>query len=173
MGGAQPDIILCRSPDVLEEDTRKKIANQCNIPACRIISAHNVANLFHVPSVLAKQHIVGLLNGLLRLDDLDVTPAKLLARDKTLRSLDDWNKFAQQVDKAEASEPVVIAFVGKYNKGGGDAYQSVLAALHHAAVAVSRKLEVDWIDATDLEMDANSDAETVKKVKETEARLKA
>merc|ERR1719276_508010 len=93
--------------------------------------------------------------------------------DFSIRSLDEWNKFAAQVDTAEASAPVVIAFVGKYNKGGGDAYQSVLAALHHAAVAVTRKLVVEWIDATDLEKTDASDAETLKKVKDTEAKLKA
>merc|ERR1740138_2011264 len=37
--GVQPDLILCRSPDPVEEGTRKKISNQCNIPVSRIISA--------------------------------------------------------------------------------------------------------------------------------------
>merc|ERR1719350_2315254 len=87
---------------------------------------------------------------------MDVTPSKFLrsfgdVSNKVLRSLADWNNFAEQVDRAEVSAPVVIAFVGKYNKGGGDAYQSVLAALHHSAVAMRRKLKIDWIDATDLE----------------------
>merc|ERR1712232_1399850 len=80
---------------------------------------------------------------------------------------------AEQVDKAEASAPVVIAFVGKYNKGGGDAYQSVLAALHHAAVAMTRKLKIDWIDATDLETPEEPDAESMKKLEDAKARLRA
>eukprot|EP00931_Biecheleriopsis_adriatica_P053189 TRINITY_DN310_c0_g2_i1.p1 TRINITY_DN310_c0_g2~~TRINITY_DN310_c0_g2_i1.p1 ORF type:complete len:691 (-),score=128.72 TRINITY_DN310_c0_g2_i1:59-1900(-) len=176
--GVQPDIIICRSPEQLLEDTRKKIANQCNIQAARIISAHDVNNLFHVPGVLASQHMVGLLNGLLRLDDLEVKSAPLLnvGRDRSLKSLADWNKFASQVDEAEAAEPVVIAFVGKYNKGGGDAYQSVLAALHHSAVAVRRKLKVDWIDATHLEKPKGNEEnleELTTQLQDAEARLKA
>jgi len=87
--------------------------------------------------------------------------------------LEDWNRFATQVDTAEASAPVVIAFVGKYNKGGGDAYQSVLAALHHAAVAVCRKLKVEWIDATDLETNENSDTAALEKARQAEAQLQA
>merc|ERR1712048_1222743 len=76
--GVQPDIVVCRSEDPLEHDTRKKIANQCNIHASRILSAHNVQNPFHVPNVLAKQHIVGLLNGLLRLDEFDVSKSPVM-----------------------------------------------------------------------------------------------
>lgn len=98
--------------------------------------------------------------------------------DGGLRTLDDWKRFAKQVDQADAGEAVVIAFVGKYNKGGGDAYQSVLAALHHSAVAMGRKLSVDWVDAADLEMPEekeDEDARAKKKqvVQEVEARLRA
>jgi CTP synthase len=81
--------------------------------------------------------------------------------------------------EANVSEKVVIAFVGKYNKGGGDAYQSVLAALEHAAVAVGRKLYVDWIDAADLEkpkapiIGAEPSDEAKERIKKAEARLQA
>ena len=40
--------------------------------------------------------------------------------------------------------------VGKYT-GLSDSYLSVLKALQHAALAVSRKLVVNWIGAEDLE----------------------
>merc|ERR1719203_394330 len=172
--GVQPDIILCRSPEVLEEGTRKKISNQCWVPPGRILSAHDVNNLFHVPQVLAEQHVVGLLNGILNLGNLQLAPSR---GPHGLRSLEDWRRFAQQVDSAEAAEEVVIAFVGKYNKGGGDAYQSVLASLHHSAVSVQRKLKIDWVDATDLEMptkfaDEEEQAKIVQRVMEAEARLR-
>jgi len=175
--GVQPDLIVCRSPDPVEESTRKKIANQCNIQAARIISAHDVQNLFYVPTVLADQHVVGLLNGVLRLDELDLPPPSPLCKEDGLRSLQEWTKFAKQVDEAKQAEPVVIAFVGKYNKGGDDAYQSVLAALHHAAVAVKRKLQVDWVDATDLEKPTTCTGEAAEEkmeiVRRAEERLRA
>ena len=41
--------------------------------------------------------------------------------------------------------------VGKYT-GLSDSYLSVLKALQHAALAVSRKLVVNWIGAEDLEL---------------------
>ena len=64
--------------------------SRCNIPANRIISAHDVTNLFHVPGsaadhlrcpllgggrragIFAQQHLIGVMNGLLKLDGLDV-----------------------------------------------------------------------------------------------------
>jgi len=174
--GLQPDILVCRCAEPLQEETKKKLSNQCNIPQQRILSCHDVPNLFKVPDVLAKQHLIGLLNGVLGLDDLDVQSAVGLGqRDRTIRSLSDWSKFAREVDEAEKNRPVRIGFVGKYNKGG-DAYQSVVAALHHSAVAVSRKLEIEWIDAVDLELPEAGESraeEKMKKVKEVEERLRA
>merc|ERR1719243_433949 len=38
---------------------------------------------------------------------------------------------------------------------------------------MTRKLKIDWIDATDLETPENADAETLKKVKQAEAQLRA
>ena len=43
-----------------------------------------------------------------------------------------------------------IAMVGKYT-GLSDAYLSVLKALQHACLAINRKLDVQWIEASDLE----------------------
>jgi len=179
--GVQPDIIIARSPDPVMEETRKKIANQCSIMPNRILSCHDVNNLFHVPGVLAQQHVVGLLNGVLRLDDLETRETSKISslsclgssRDRTLHSLNDWHRYASQVDQAEQGPQVTIAFVGKYNQGGGDAYQSVIAALHHAAVAVRRKLKIDWIDATHLEKPKPNDAEAAEHLLDAQARLKA
>mmetsp|Transcript_113115 Transcript_113115/g.320125 ORF Transcript_113115/g.320125 Transcript_113115/m.320125 type:complete len:547 (-) Transcript_113115:66-1706(-) len=174
--GVQPDLIICRSSEPLQEETRKKISNQCKIQAARILSSHDVSNIFYVPQILADQHVVGLLNGLLRLDHLQVTQSPLLIGDRSIRSLGDWRNFAGQVDAAQAEAPVVIAFVGKYNKGGGDAYQSVLAALHHAAVAVKRQLKIEWIDATELEepqgLDENEAREALARLRDAEERLR-
>jgi CTP synthase len=171
--GIQPDCIICRSAEQLTEETRKKIANQCNIQANRIFSCYNVNNLFHVPGVLSGQHVVGLLNGILHLNELDKSPSPIVSRDRNLKSLADWNNYAKRVDESEKAAEVTIAFVGKYNKGG-DAYQSVIAALQHAAVAMTRKLNIDWIDATDLEMPKGAACEEDKqRVEKAEARLKA
>lgn len=52
-------------------------------------------------------------------------------------------------DLDEMEEVVRIAMVGKYT-GLSDSYLSVSKSLQHAAMAVNRKLTIDWIEATDL-----------------------
>ena len=43
-----------------------------------------------------------------------------------------------------------IAMVGKYT-GLSDAYLSVIKALQHACLAANRKLEILWVEASNLE----------------------
>jgi len=50
------------------------------------------------------------------------------------------------------TEEVHIAMVGKYTDLS-DAYLSVIKSLQHAAMAVDRKLVIDWIEASHLEPD--------------------
>jgi len=169
--GIQPDCLICRSSDPLEESTKKKLMNQCNIQSSRIFSCYDVKNLFHVPGVLAQQHIVGFLNGILHLHELDKSELPALTRDRNLKTPNDWINYASKVDEAEKQAEVVIAFVGKYNAGGGDAYQSVIAAMHHSAVAMNRKLKVEWIDAMDLEDVTSDKPEDHEKKKNAEARV--
>lgn len=49
-----------------------------------------------------------------------------------------------------APQVLKIAMVGKYT-GLSDAYLSVIKALQHACLAVSRKLQIEWVDASQLE----------------------
>ena len=54
----------------------------------------------------------------------------------------------RQVDMLE--DEVRIAMVGKYT-GLSDSYLSVIKALQHSALAVNRKLVIDWIESTNLD----------------------
>ena len=69
--------------------------------------------------------------------------------------LSDWRKMAHHLDQLE--QEVHIAMVGKYT-GLSDAYLSVIKSLQHAAIAVDRKLRIDWIEASDLEGNRDSEA---------------
>jgi CTP synthase len=41
---------------------------------------------------------------------------------------------------------VRIALVGKYNSNS-DAYASVMKSLNHAALAIGKRCEIEWVDA--------------------------
>jgi CTP synthase len=64
--------------------------------------------------------------------------------------LKEWQAMAHHLDTL--TEEVHIAMVGKYTDLT-DAYLSVIKSLQHAAMAVDRKLVIDWIEASHLETD--------------------
>eukprot|EP01060_Flectonema_neradi_P037418 TRINITY_DN7531_c0_g1_i1.p1 TRINITY_DN7531_c0_g1~~TRINITY_DN7531_c0_g1_i1.p1 ORF type:complete len:638 (+),score=130.45 TRINITY_DN7531_c0_g1_i1:91-1914(+) len=142
--GLQPDVLVGRCESPVEEGTKRKISNQCNIRVENVISCHNVSNLFHVIDLLQEQNVYGVLSSVLQLTE---TPT----RHSAFKSLDNWRQFAKSVDQARESRDVRIAFVGKYNKGGEDAYVSVIKALEHATVKCGRNLVIEWINSTDLQ----------------------
>eukprot|EP00632_Arachnochrysis_sp_CCMP2950_P008904 CAMPEP_0185705948 /NCGR_PEP_ID=MMETSP1164-20130828/20913_1 /TAXON_ID=1104430 /ORGANISM="Chrysoreinhardia sp, Strain CCMP2950" /LENGTH=597 /DNA_ID=CAMNT_0028373341 /DNA_START=1 /DNA_END=1794 /DNA_ORIENTATION=+ len=145
--GLSPDLIICRSSTELLASTREKIGIFCQVPASRVISIHDVANIYHVPLLLLDQAV----------------PARLRETLKLERSLEcdvaSWARMARAIDAHDAV--VTIAIVGKYT-GLQDSYLSVLKALKHAAIEADRRLEIAWIESTDLEEpsdEADDDAE--------------
>ena len=137
--GITPDVLVCRSSKPLNEETREKLAAFCHVHPNAVFSTHDVPNVYHVPLMLEKQ-------GFCKILDIDCTKTGIL---------EDWKKMAYRLD--ELTEDVHIAMVGKYT-GLSDAYLSVIKSLQHAALAVGRRLTIDWIEASDLLDSNNSDA---------------
>merc|ERR550514_1655380 len=54
--GLKPDLLLCRSEQLLEEPTRKKLSLFCQVPTERVISLHDISNIYRVPLMLAEQN---------------------------------------------------------------------------------------------------------------------
>ena len=50
--GLQPDVIVCRCDDPVQDATRAKISQQCGVSGQAVLSVHNVPNLFNVPRML-------------------------------------------------------------------------------------------------------------------------
>ena len=70
--------------------------------------------------------------------------------------LEEWKFMAHHLDTL--TEEVHIAMVGKYTDLSG-AYLSVIKSLQHAAMAVDRKLVINWIEASHLESDWEDSSE--------------
>ena len=137
--GISPDILVCRSTAPLTLETREKLAAFCHVSPEAVFSTHDVPNIYHVPLMLQEQGLCNILG-------LDCESTGLLA---------EWRKMALHLDTLV--EEIRIAMVGKYT-GLSDAYLSVIKSLQHAAMAVDRKLVIDWVEASHLEDDW-SDAE--------------
>ena len=136
--GITPDILVCRSSAPLNDETRNKLAAFCHVQPKAVMSTHDVPNIYHVPLMLQEQGMCDIL-------EVDCTATSLL---------EEWKTMAHHLDTL--TEEVHIAMVGKYTDLS-DAYLSVIKSLQHAAMAVDRKLVIDWIEASHLEPELDKD----------------
>jgi len=139
--GISPDILVCRSTSPLNLETREKLAAFCHVSPEAVFSTHDVPNIYHVPLMLQEQGLCNILG-------LDCESTGLLA---------EWRKMALHLDTLV--KEIRIAMVGKYT-GLSDAYLSVIKSLQHAAMAVDRKLVIDWVEASHLEDEWQDDEES-------------
>ncbi|KAK9835134.1 hypothetical protein WJX81_000361 [Elliptochloris bilobata] len=135
--GLSPHLLACRSQEPLSDAVREKLALFCQVPANHVLNMFDVSNIWHVPLVLEAQGAHESVCNILRLGG------------SSNMNLTGWRTtLAERWDGLAVS--LKIAMVGKYT-GLSDAYLSVLKALQHACLAINRRLEVQWIEASDLE----------------------
>ena len=53
--GINPAFLACRASEPLEESVREKLALFCQVPPSHVLTMHDVANIWHVPLLLASQ----------------------------------------------------------------------------------------------------------------------
>src|SRR5246127_4082191 len=133
--GIQPDILLCRTDRFLSKEIKSKIALFCNVEEEAVITAKDVASIYEVPLVFAREGVDTLLLRYLRMD----AKQPELAR---------WGELMHRIYNPK--DEVHIGIVGKYVEYE-DSYKSLKEALVHGALAYNRKLNVNWIEAEGLE----------------------
>ncbi|MDF2821588.1 MAG: synthetase [Clostridiales bacterium] len=133
--GIQPDILVCRCDEPIEEGMKKKIAMFCNVSENCVIDNTNVKTLYEAPLMLEK-------NGLSK-----VVCKKLDLTDKE-PDLEEWTKMVNRIK--DSTQTVRIALVGKYVKLH-DAYLSVAESLFHGGINNDVKVEIDWVDSEEIE----------------------
>ncbi|HSL96845.1 MAG TPA: CTP synthase [Thermoleophilia bacterium] len=132
--GIQPDIIVARSEEPLDQGIREKIALFCDVDPDAVVSAPDADDIYKVPLVMHEQRLDALA---VRMLHLDVGPPDLA----------EWEELVEAIDGCKGK--VTIALVGKYVQLH-EAYLSVWEALKHSALAVRRELEILWVDSEEL-----------------------
>ena len=134
--GIQPDVIIARSVEQLDEPRKAKIATFCNIQDQDVISAPDASNIYDVPINFEAD----------KLGDRILEKMHIKAKNRDLR---DWKAFVRRIKASE--KPIKIAIVGKYFASGSftlsDAYISVIEAIKHAAWYQGRKPDITWVNA--------------------------
>ena len=133
--GIQPDILLCRSVNAIPDEQRRKIALFTNVEERAVFSAVDADDIYKIPMLLHEQGLDNIVVDKLR---LDVKPA----------DLSEWRRVVAAKTNPDAT--VNIAMVGKY-VNLRDAYISLSEALTHAGVANRTRVNIQFIEATDVE----------------------
>ena len=133
--GIQPNAILCRADQTVNDSERQKISLYCDVAANAVISLPTLASVYEVPLHLEAEGLGDILT-----EELDLPKIK--------PDLDSWRAVVR-VDEEERAE-IDIALVGKYVELQ-DSYLSVVEALHHAALHNDREINIHWIAAEDVE----------------------
>lgn len=148
--GLSPDLIACRCSTPLEKATTDKIAMFCQVEPEQVVAVHDVNSTYHVPILLENQGMIKLLGDILKLDKIVRSP-ETIAKGKSLWH--EWTDLTTQQDRLY--ETVNIVLVGKYTNLH-DSYLSVIKSLEHASMRCGKKLNLIWVDATDLEAESKT-----------------
>jgi CTP synthase len=133
--GIQPDILLCRSDQLLPENERKKIALFTNVEERAVISAVDVNNIYKIPLWLHSQ----------KLDSIVVDKFGI---DVPEADLSDWKNVSNAMEFPEST--ITIAMVGKY-MDLKESYKSLNEALTHAGIATRTRVNIEYVDSESLE----------------------
>ena len=132
--GIQPDVIVCRSEEPLSIGLKRKISHMCDVDLSAVVNAADARNIYELPLILHEEGLDAVVCDVLRIDgEVDLST---------------WESLVQRVD--DAVKPVRIGLIGKYVELQ-DAYLSVVESLKHAGFHHGAKVEIDWIQAEDVE----------------------
>ena len=134
--GINPNIIILRCDEPLEDSIFKKISMFCNVKPDCVIENRTLPNLYAAPLMLEESHFSEVVCRELGIQ----APAPDLA---------EWSEMVEKIDKRDRN--VEIGLVGKY-VGLHDAYLSVAEALRHAGYHHGAHINIHWIDSEKLEM---------------------
>ncbi len=133
--GIQPDIIICRSEEKINEDVKNKISLFCDIEKEAIINACDAKHLYEVPVNLQEE-------------GLDLITISKLKMQCNKSDLGKWKKMVDVLHQLEGE--VTIGIVGKYTNLK-DAYISIVESLNHGGSFYKKNVNIKWISSEDVQ----------------------
>ncbi len=132
--GVNPNIIVLRCDEPLEESIFKKISLFCNVKPDCVIENITLPILYEAPLMLERSNFSSVV-------------CRELGINAPEPDLSDWCAMVDRIKAPRA--PVHIGLVGKY-VGLHDAYLSVAEALRHAGYIYNSHIKIHWIDSENL-----------------------
>ena len=132
--GINPNIIVLRCDEPLEDAIFKKISLFCNVKPDCVIENITLPYLYEAPLMLERSNFSAVV-------------CRELGIDAPEPDLDEWTELVYRIKNRE--KEVKIGLVGKYVQLH-DAYLSVAEALRHAGYTLNTHIRIDWIDSETL-----------------------
>jgi len=132
--GIQPDAIICRSEQPLSDALKRKISSLCDVPPEAVVNAADAESIYEIPLILHEE-------------GLDEVVCRLLALDGDI-DLSEWEVLVDRIEHLDRT--VRVGLIGKY-VSLKDAYLSVAEALRHGGFHHGTDVEIEWIQAEDVE----------------------
>jgi CTP synthase len=137
--GIQPDIIVARADEQVDDELREKIALFCDVNVAAVVPAPTADTIYEVPLQFEDWGVGDLVVRSLRLESQVHPP-----------DLDGWRALVERIKTPKPE--LEIALVGKYI-ALPDAYMSVTASLDHAGWAQGHDIKIRWVDSEVLSED--------------------
>ncbi|MBO7574608.1 MAG: CTP synthase [Bacteroidales bacterium] len=127
--GIQPDILVLRTEQHLDDSLRMKVASFCNVDLECVVQSEDLPSIYEVPVNMQRQ---GLDAAILRKIGIPVgeTPA-----------MKSWHDFLEK--QRNAKREVHVALVGKYDLQ--DAYKSIRESLNLAGIYDGVKVKIHFV----------------------------
>ncbi|MCW3997670.1 MAG: CTP synthase [Candidatus Bathyarchaeota archaeon] len=135
--GIQPDIIVARSPYMIDIKTLRKIALFGTIPEEAVFCSYNAKSVYQVPVILNKQGMGDFI-------------CQRLGYNCIEKEHQYWLDFVNAVIKPK--HEINIALVGKY-AGLSDSYVSMKEALIHGGAKIDTQVCISYLESEKFEKD--------------------
>ena len=132
--GINPNIIVLRCDEPLEEAIFKKIAMFCNVKPDCVIENITLPCLYEAPLMLEQSNFSSVV-------------CRELGLDVPKADLEEWTEMVRRIKNRQ--KEVHIGLVGKYVQLH-DAYLSVAEAMRHAGYKLNTHIRIHWIDSEPL-----------------------
>ena len=132
--GIQPDVLLCRAKNTINNDIKNKISLFTNVSKDAVFSAQDAKTIYEIPIYYKNQKI----------DDYILKKLRVPHKKSTIKP---WVTFTNRLNKCKRK--VKIGMIGKY-VDLEDSYKSLNESLLHASVHNNNSLEIKFIDSEDI-----------------------
>jgi len=153
--GIQPDFIVGRAVNKIDDKRKEKVAYHCNLDKENVISNPDSETIYQIPLVFHEQ-------------EFDRKVLKKLNLPSKKIKLNSWKKLVDSI-LCEKKKKVNIAIIAKYISTGDyelkDSYHSLVESLHHSSWHHKIDINLMFLNAEDLE---NQKKEILQQLKETD-----